>query len=196
MSIPIQQVLSYVTGLSQTAKARRQFWNFPDEKIRRVRSKLKTTDLKPIGITTPLYINDSLCFYYKTFRSKCKKLFKKFIFGYWISVGSTKIKTPERSLLKLFYILLIWKSSSHIIHCSEWPCWVLVVSWDKIYWVFILLFRFVYFCMGFILFGFRLFIFIPCFLFKINNALFPYDLVFTLFFVPRYRFHWSKLIAN
>ena len=35
------------------------------DEIRRVRSKLKTTDPKPIGITTPVYINDSLCFYYK-----------------------------------------------------------------------------------------------------------------------------------
>ena len=30
------------------------------DEICRVRSKLKTTDLKPIGITTPKYINDSL----------------------------------------------------------------------------------------------------------------------------------------
>ena len=41
------------------------------DEIRRVRSKLKTTDLKPIGITTPVYINDSLCFYYKKLWSKC-----------------------------------------------------------------------------------------------------------------------------
>ena len=51
------------------------------DEIRRVRSKLKTTDLKPIGITTPVYINDSLCFYYKKLWSKCKKLCtNKFIF--------------------------------------------------------------------------------------------------------------------
>ena len=35
------------------------------DEIRRVRGKLKTTDLKSIGITTPMYINDSLCFCYK-----------------------------------------------------------------------------------------------------------------------------------
>ena len=40
------------------------------DEIRRVRSKLKTTDLKPIGITTPVYINNSLCFYYKKLWSK------------------------------------------------------------------------------------------------------------------------------
>ena len=44
------------------------------DEIRRVRSKSKTTDLKSIGITTSVYINDSLCFYYKKLWSKCKKL--------------------------------------------------------------------------------------------------------------------------
>ena len=60
------------------------------DEIRRVRSKLKTTDLKPIGITTPVYINDSLC----------KKL-NKFICGYWVSNGSIKIKISERSHVKV-----------------------------------------------------------------------------------------------
>ena len=37
------------------------------DKIRRERSKLKTTDQKFIGNTTPVYINDSLYFDYKRF---------------------------------------------------------------------------------------------------------------------------------
>ena len=65
------------------------------DEIRRV--KLKITDLEPIGITTPVYINDSLCFYYKNLWSKCKKLWtNKFIFGYWVSNGSIKIRISER----------------------------------------------------------------------------------------------------
>ena len=44
------------------------------DEIRRVRSKLNTTDLKPLTITTSVYINGSLCFYYKKLWSKCKKL--------------------------------------------------------------------------------------------------------------------------
>ena len=40
------------------------------DEIRRVRSKLKTTDLKPIGIPTPVNITDSLYFYYKKLWSK------------------------------------------------------------------------------------------------------------------------------
>ena len=72
------------------------------DEICRVRNKLKTTDLKPIGITTPVYINDNLCFYYKTLWSKCKKLWSnKFIFGYWLSNGSIKIRIPELSPVKV-----------------------------------------------------------------------------------------------
>ena len=72
------------------------------DEIRRVRSKLKTTDLKPIGITTPVYINDSLCFYYKKLWSKCKKLWSnKFIFGYWVSNGSIKIRISKCAPVKV-----------------------------------------------------------------------------------------------
>ena len=85
------------------------------DEIRMVRSKLKTTDLKPIRITTPVYINGSLCFYIKKLWSKCKKLWSnKFIFGYWVSDGSIKIRYLSVHLLKLFHISLIWKSSSQI----------------------------------------------------------------------------------
>ena len=72
------------------------------DETRRVRSKLKPTDLKPIGITTPMHINDGLCFYYKTLWSKCKNLWSnKFIFGYWVSNGSIKIRISKRSPVKV-----------------------------------------------------------------------------------------------
>ena len=72
------------------------------DETRRVRSKLKTTDLKPIEITTPMHINDSLCFYYKKLWSKCKNLWSnKFIFGYWVSNGSIKIRISKRSPVKV-----------------------------------------------------------------------------------------------
>ena len=70
------------------------------DEIRRLRSKLKTTDLKPIGITTLVYINDSLCFCYKKFKSK-KLWSTKFICGYWVSNGSIKIKISKRSHVKV-----------------------------------------------------------------------------------------------
>ena len=72
------------------------------DEIGRVRDKLKTTDLKPIGITTPGYINDSLYFYYKKLWSKCKKLCSnKIIFAYWVSNGSIKIRISGRSPVKV-----------------------------------------------------------------------------------------------
>ena len=87
------------------------------DEICRVRSKLKTTNLKSIGITTPVYINDSLRFYYKKFSSSCKKLWtNKFIFGSWVSNSSVKIRLSERSSVKS-QISLIWKTYSQIIRC-------------------------------------------------------------------------------
>ena len=77
------------------------------DEIRRIRSKLKTTDLKPIGITFPVYINDSLCFYYKKLWSKCKKLWSnKFIFGCSVSNDSIKIRIFERSPVKVISHIL------------------------------------------------------------------------------------------
>ena len=74
-----------------------------------VRSKLKTTGLKPIGITSPVYTNDSLCFYYKKLWSKCKKLWSnKFIFGYWVSNGSIKIRISEHSHVKVISLIVDW----------------------------------------------------------------------------------------
>ena len=72
------------------------------DEICRLWSKLKTTDLKSIGIVTPVYINDSLCFCYKKLWSKCRKLWtNKFIFGYWVSNVSVEIRISERSPAKI-----------------------------------------------------------------------------------------------
>ena len=44
-----------------------------------------------IGITTPVYINDSLYSYYKILWRKCKKLLSsKFIHTFWVSNGFIK----------------------------------------------------------------------------------------------------------
>ena len=76
-----------------------------------VRHKLKTTDLKPLGITELVYINDSLCFYYKKLWFKCKKLWTyKSIFGYWVSNDSIKVRVFEHSPVKII---------SHIVHLEK-----------------------------------------------------------------------------
>ena len=72
------------------------------DEICRLWSKLKTTNLKSIGIATRVYINDSLCFCYKKLWSKCRKLWtNKFIFGYWVSNVSVEIRISERSPAKI-----------------------------------------------------------------------------------------------
>ena len=48
--------------------------------VRKVKKNLKGMDLSSNGIRSPVYINDSLCKYYKMLWRKCKKLYvNKFI---------------------------------------------------------------------------------------------------------------------
>ena len=53
-------------------------------------------NLSSIGITAPVYMNDSLCSYYKVLWQKCKKLWsRKFIHTFWVSNGSIKLKIAD-----------------------------------------------------------------------------------------------------
>ena len=48
------------------------------------------------GINSAVYINDSLCWYYKNLWAKCKKLWlNKFIHGFWTSNGSIRLKLTK-----------------------------------------------------------------------------------------------------
>ena len=92
-----------------------------------------------------------VCFYYKKLWSKCKKLWSnKFIFGYWVSNGSIKIRISKCAPVKVI---------SHIVDLEKlFPDELKDDHIEakfyrdiKIYWVLILLNLFVvYFCMGFI----------------------------------------------
>ena len=42
-----------------------KFSNKDAEKVRKAKRKLKTTDLNLMNISSPVFINDSLCNYYK-----------------------------------------------------------------------------------------------------------------------------------
>ena len=54
-------------------------------KIRSEKKKLKGKNLISLGINTPVYINDSMCIYYKKLWAKCKKLHNsKLIYAFWI----------------------------------------------------------------------------------------------------------------
>ena len=57
-------------------------------KIRRAKKKLKSLDLSWTGINSALFINCSLCWYYKNLWTKCKKLWlNKSIHAFWTSMG-------------------------------------------------------------------------------------------------------------
>ena len=65
-------------------------------KIRSEKKKLKGKNLTSLGINTPVYINDSLCIYYKKLWPKCKKLHNnKLIYAFWTSNGSIKLNISE-----------------------------------------------------------------------------------------------------
>ena len=65
-------------------------------KIRSSKRKLKDMDLTSIGINNPVYINDSLCTYYKMLWRKCKSLrMNKLIHSFWVTNGSIRLRTVE-----------------------------------------------------------------------------------------------------
>ena len=62
-------------------------------KIQSSKRKLKDMDLTSIGINNLVYINYSLCTYYKMLWRKCKSLLtNKLIHSFWIKNGSIKLK--------------------------------------------------------------------------------------------------------
>ena len=51
-----------------------------------------------IGIDNPVFINDSLCSYYKVLWSKCKKLWSgKYIHAFWVSNGELRLRLTASS---------------------------------------------------------------------------------------------------
>ena len=65
-------------------------------KLRSSKRKLKDMDLTSIGISNPVYINDSLCTHYKMLWRKCKSLpMNKLIHSFWVTNGSIRLRTVE-----------------------------------------------------------------------------------------------------
>ena len=61
--------------------------------IRKNKNKLKGMNLCSIGVNNPVFINDSLCSYYKMLWRKCKKLWSnKYIHAFWVSNGILRLK--------------------------------------------------------------------------------------------------------
>ena len=60
------------------------------------KNKLKGMNLCSVGINNPVFINDSLCSYYKMLWRKCKKLWSsKYIHAFWVSNGTLRLKLTE-----------------------------------------------------------------------------------------------------
>lgn len=71
------------------------------DNVRKCKRKLKSANLSTVGIDNPVYINDSLCKYYKVLWSKCKKLLNnKYIHGFWVTNGTIRYKLTESSFPK------------------------------------------------------------------------------------------------
>ena len=65
-------------------------------KVRAEKKKLKEKNLTSLGINKPIYMNDSLCTYYKKLWAKLKKpRDNKVIHAFWISSGSIKLKVSK-----------------------------------------------------------------------------------------------------
>ena len=53
-------------------------------------------NLSSLGINSTVYINDSLCTYYKMLWDKCIKLsWNKYIHSFWVANDKIKLKTVE-----------------------------------------------------------------------------------------------------
>ena len=64
--------------------------------IQKNKNKLKGMNLCSVDINNPVFINDSLCSYYKILWQKCKKLWSsKYIHAFWVSNGTLRLKLTE-----------------------------------------------------------------------------------------------------
>ena len=64
--------------------------------IRKNKNKLKGMNLCLVGINNPVFINDSLCSYYKMLWRTCKKLWSsKYIHANWVSNGTLRPNLTE-----------------------------------------------------------------------------------------------------
>ena len=62
---------------------------------------MKNLDPETVNLPsgTKIYINESLCTYYKKLWSKCKKIwYAKHIFSFWVSNDSIKVKLKKEAV--------------------------------------------------------------------------------------------------
>ena len=84
------------------------------------KKKLKSVDITKVGLPqgSLVFINQSLCSYYKYLWSLCKRLhLKKLIHSFWVSNGNVKLKVCENTPILLCHTLVIWRS---ILTLKDW----------------------------------------------------------------------------
>ena len=85
-------------------------------KIRLLRKGLKGMSLSSLGINSTVYINDSLCTYYKILWGKCRKLLlNKYIYSFWVTYGTIKLKPLKMGESMLLLTETIWWSCFQIM---------------------------------------------------------------------------------
>ena len=66
------------------------------------KKKLKSINLSKIGLTGKIYINESLCSYYKKLWYLCKKLWiNKHIASFWTSNGAVRLRVTDEGKVNL-----------------------------------------------------------------------------------------------
>ena len=82
--------------------------------------KIETLNLEPMGISSPIFTNDSLCAYYKMLWAKCQNLwFNKYIYGFGVSYGLIKTKVSESSLPVTITLDIDLENNLQETHCSK-----------------------------------------------------------------------------
>ena len=75
--------------------------------VLKVKSSFENADVTENGIprNTPIFVNQSLCSYYKFLWSKCKRLWlNKVMESFWLSKGSCRIRLVDNSVKIITYI--------------------------------------------------------------------------------------------
>ena len=99
VQILLMKTLSHVIGSENTGRTIVKFLRRKDcDQVMRVKSKLKK--LKPSDLNLPggtkLYINESLCPYYRGLWNHCKKLWnRRKLFSFFTINGSVRLKLQE-----------------------------------------------------------------------------------------------------
>ena len=70
--------------------------------IRKNKKKLRGINLCSVGINNLVFINDSLCSYYKMLWQKCKKFWSsQYIHAFWVSNDTLRLKLTENGCVHI-----------------------------------------------------------------------------------------------